>query len=121
MRKKTPLHTLRRAPLTGRPHPPTHPLIPETRPFLSPLLIKEKTRKPDWLKRSVPGGDPDSAYARIKGRLRDLNLSTVCEEAKCPNVGECWGGGDGHAATATIMLMGDTCTRGELSRERERL
>ena len=39
-------------------------------------------------------------------------LPQVCEEAKCPNLGECWKGGDGHAATATIMLMGDTCTRG---------
>lgn len=36
----------------------------------------------------------------------------VCEEARCPNLGECWKGGEGHAATATIMLMGDTCTRG---------
>lgn len=41
-----------------------------------------------------------------------LTLPQVCEEAKCPNLGECWKGGDGHAATATIMLMGDTCTRG---------
>ncbi|KAK9830524.1 hypothetical protein WJX72_012228 [[Myrmecia] bisecta] len=70
---------------------------------------KEKTRKPDWLKRTVPGGDK---YTQIKGKLRELNLHTVCEEAKCPNIGECWGGGDGHTATATIMLMGDTCTRG---------
>ncbi|CAL5228974.1 g12207 [Coccomyxa viridis] len=70
---------------------------------------KEKTRKPDWLKRSVPGGDK---YVEIKSKLRELKLHTVCEEAKCPNIGECWGGGDGHTATATIMLMGDTCTRG---------
>ena len=39
-------------------------------------------------------------------------MNTVCEEAKCPNIGECWGGGDDNIATATIMLMGDTCTRG---------
>ncbi|KAK9798956.1 hypothetical protein WJX73_009150 [Symbiochloris irregularis] len=70
---------------------------------------KEKTRKPDWLKREVPGGEN---YTRIKARLRDLKLSTVCEEARCPNIGECWGGGEDHSATATIMLMGDTCTRG---------
>ena len=57
----------------------------------------------------MPGGDN---YTRIRNRLRDLKLATVCEEARCPNVGECWGGGDGHAATATVMLMGDTCTRG---------
>jgi len=57
----------------------------------------------------VPGGE---RYTEIKAKLRKLKLHTVCEEAKCPNLGECWGGGDGHTATATIMLMGDTCTRG---------
>lgn len=70
---------------------------------------KERARKPDWLKRVVPGGEK---YTAIKSKLRELNLATVCEEAKCPNIGECWGGNDGHTATATIMLMGDTCTRG---------
>ena len=70
------------------------------------------TRKPAWLKRTVPGGTEDSKYSTIKSRLKELKLSTVCEEAKCPNLGECWGGGDGHTATATIMIMGDTCTRG---------
>lgn len=50
-------------------------------------------------------------YSRIKESLRGLNLHTVCEEARCPNIGECWGGAEG-TATATIMLMGDTCTRG---------
>jgi len=44
--------------------------------------------------------------------VRELGLATVCEEAKCPNIGECWGGGEGSTATATIMIMGDTCTRG---------
>lgn len=70
---------------------------------------KEKARKPDWLKREVPGGDK---YTQIKSKLRELKLHTVCEEARCPNIGECWGGGEDHTATATIMLMGDTCTRG---------
>eukprot|EP00884_Botryococcus_braunii_P021644 jgi/Botrbrau1/8163/Bobra.357_2s0009.1 len=71
---------------------------------------KERVAKPDWLKREVlPGGEK---YSEIRGKLRELNLHTVCEEAKCPNIGTCWGGGDGHTATATIMLMGDTCTRG---------
>lgn len=71
---------------------------------------KERARKPDWLKREVlPGG---SKYTAIKSKLRELKLATVCEEAKCPNIGECWGGADGKTATATIMLMGDTCTRG---------
>lgn len=73
------------------------------------LLAQEKTRKPDWLKREVPGGEN---YTRIKAKLRELKLHTVCEEARCPNIGECWGGGEGETATATIMLMGDTCTRG---------
>ncbi|KAG2426158.1 hypothetical protein HXX76_013139 [Chlamydomonas incerta] len=69
-----------------------------------------KKRKPEWMKRNkLPGGDK---YTEIKSKLRELKLSTVCEEARCPNLGECWGGGDGHTATATIMLMGDTCTRG---------
>ncbi|HTD80586.1 MAG TPA: lipoyl synthase [Thermoplasmata archaeon] len=61
-------------------------------------------RKPDWLRVRPPAGE---AYGHLKGLLRSLDLHTVCEEAHCPNVGECWGGG-----TATIMLMGDTCTRG---------
>lgn len=73
------------------------------------LMLQEKKRKPDWMKREVPKGEK---FAEIRGKLRELNLHTVCEEAKCPNIGECWGGGDGHTATATIMLMGDTCTRG---------
>lgn len=61
-------------------------------------------RKPEWLKIRAPGGDN---YAVLKSRARNLKLATVCEEAQCPNIGECWGGG-----TATFMLMGDTCTRG---------
>ena len=61
-------------------------------------------RKPDWLKVRPPSGEQ---YAHLKGVLRSLDLHTVCEEAHCPNVWECWGGG-----TATIMLMGDVCTRG---------
>jgi lipoyl synthase len=71
---------------------------------------KEQKRKPDWMKRpNIPAGEK---YTQIKQKLRTLKLATVCEEARCPNIGECWGGGDGHTATATIMLMGDTCTRG---------
>lgn len=48
----------------------------------------------------------------MKGDVKELGLSTVCEEARCPNIGECWGGKDKSKATATIMLLGDTCTRG---------
>ena len=61
-------------------------------------------KKPPWLKVPFPGGE---RYSWIKKRAANLNLSTVCEEANCPNIGECWNGG-----TATFMLMGDTCTRG---------
>lgn len=60
--------------------------------------------KPPWLKVRMPGSP---RYHEIKGRARELKLATVCEEARCPNIGECWGGG-----TATFMVMGDTCTRG---------
>ena len=56
----------------------------------------------------IPTG---ASYNNVKQGLRKSKLATVCEEARCPNVGECWGGGPG-TATATIMLMGDTCTRG---------
>lgn len=73
------------------------------------VILQEKVRKPDWLKRELPGG---GKFTQIKNDLRKLKLSTVCEEARCPNIGECWGGNEGHTATATIMLMGDTCTRG---------
>ncbi|KAL6309979.1 mitochondrial Lipoyl synthase [Sparassis latifolia] len=73
-------------------------------------------RLPSYLKTSIPKG---ASFAKIKSDLRGLNLHTVCEEARCPNIGDCWGGKEGvtpeegrSAATATIMLMGDTCTRG---------
>lgn len=68
------------------------------------LATKPLTPKPEWLKIRPPGGEN---YLKIKELLKGLKLHTVCEEARCPNVAECWGGG-----TATIMLMGDTCTRG---------
>jgi lipoyl synthase len=61
------------------------------------------TGKPDWLKVRLPKGE---AYERIKGLVKELKLATVCEEARCPNIAECWGGG-----TATVMLMGEVCTR----------
>ena len=61
-------------------------------------------RKPEWLRVRPPSGEN---YRHLKTLFRSLDLHTVCEEAHCPNVWECWGGG-----TATIMLMADTCTRG---------
>jgi lipoyl synthase len=65
--------------------------------------LDEDRRLPDWFKVKFPGGEN---YSRIKNQMRSLNLNTVCEEAACPNIGECWGRG-----TATFMILGDTCTR----------
>ncbi|EMD41746.1 hypothetical protein CERSUDRAFT_110322 [Gelatoporia subvermispora B] len=85
--------------------------VPEKVVFGNPQM-----RLPSFLKTSIPGGN---SYKKIKKDLRGLGLHTVCEEARCPNIGDCWGGKEGatleegrRAATATIMLMGDTCTRG---------
>ncbi len=72
-----------------------------------PIVPSEHPRgppKPSWLKIRPPGGEH---YRNLKAQARRLKLATVCEEAQCPNLAECWGGG-----TATFMLMGDTCTRG---------
>ncbi len=60
--------------------------------------------KPSWLKVRAPTGEN---YSRIKDMLGELKLATVCQSARCPNIGECWAGG-----TATFMIMGDVCTRG---------
>ena len=70
----------------------------KTRPEALP-----KQPKPEWLKVRAPGSDN---YRRLKGLMRDLGLHTVCEEANCPNIGECWNHG-----TATFMILGGTCTR----------
>jgi lipoic acid synthetase len=59
--------------------------------------------KPEWLKVRAPGSP---SYLRLKGLMRELKLHTVCEEAQCPNIGECW-----HHGTATFMILGDVCTR----------
>lgn len=66
--------------------------------------LPREARKPAWLKVPLPGGE---RYRKVRDTLSGLALHTVCQEASCPNVGECWGGG-----TATVMLMGDVCTRG---------
>ncbi|KAI5955190.1 hypothetical protein KGF54_001751 [Candida jiufengensis] len=76
-----------------------------------PLELARKdpnAKLPSWLKVPIPKG---KSYHNVKKDVRELKLSTVCEEAKCPNIGECWGGKKSEA-TATIMLLGDTCTRG---------
>ncbi|HEX9924099.1 MAG TPA: lipoyl synthase [Anaerolineae bacterium] len=67
------------------------------------LDTERPTRKPEWLRVRLPSGQN---YNRVKGLMRQHGLHTVCEEAMCPNLAECWGKG-----TATFLLMGDTCTR----------
>ncbi|KAK6122469.1 hypothetical protein DH2020_043791 [Rehmannia glutinosa] len=66
-------------------------------------------KKPGWLRQKAPQGEK---YEEVKESLSRLKLNTVCEEAQCPNIGECWNGGGDGIATATIMVLGDTCTRG---------
>ncbi len=67
------------------------------------LFVRPRAPKPDWLKVRAPGS-PN--YVRLKSLMRDQGLHTVCEEAHCPNIGECW-----HHGTATFMILGDVCTR----------
>ncbi len=64
-------------------------------------------RKPDWLRVRFPNGEGQERFRDLKEQLRGLDLNTVCEEARCPNIFECWAAG-----TATIMILGETCTRG---------
>lgn len=64
-------------------------------------------RKPDWLRVRLPTGAQQEEFQRLKSRFRGRSLHTVCEEARCPNIFECWGQG-----TATVMILGETCTRG---------
>jgi lipoic acid synthetase len=66
-------------------------------------FIKPREPKPAWLKVRAPGSEN---YLRLKGIMRELRLNTVCEDAHCPNIGECW-----HHGTATFMILGDICTR----------
>jgi lipoyl synthase len=73
----------------------THQVLPDLPPGIG--------RKPPWLKMKMPGG-PE--YARLLALVKQRNLHTVCQSAKCPNMGECWAAG-----TATLMILGDVCTR----------
>ncbi len=68
------------------------------------IAPREPLAKPDWIRVRIPG--PDSRFGEIKAILREQKLHTVCEEASCPNIGECFGRG-----TATFMILGDVCTR----------
>jgi lipoic acid synthetase len=75
-----------------------------TLPVIQPDALREpQARKPAWLKVRAPGG-PN--YIRLQALMRERNLHTVCEEARCPNIGECW-----EERTATFMILGDVCTR----------
>lgn len=67
------------------------------------LDTKQVSKRPEWLKVRAPGGE---SYSQLKIMMSSKKLHTVCEEAHCPNIGECW-----HRGTATFMILGDTCTR----------
>ncbi|KAG0556488.1 hypothetical protein KC19_11G057400 [Ceratodon purpureus] len=97
----------------------TSPSVDENKPArtnLGPYTGRDPSvKKPAWLRQRAPQGEK---LAKLKESISSLKLNTVCEEAQCPNIGECWNGGGGAGgegdgiATATIMLLGDTCTRG---------
>ncbi len=93
-----------RSPLPVLRDPPREEAAREALAAIRAAGLPVNARKPGWLRVGVPGGE---RYGRVRDTLRGLSLHTVCAEAHCPNVAECWGGG-----TATVMLMGDTCTRG---------
>src|SRR5690349_20752097 len=70
---------------------------------MPPAVAAPASRKPPWLKMKMPGGP---RYAALKELVESHRLHTVCQSAKCPNLGECW-----NAGTATLMILGDVCTR----------
>ncbi|RID73116.1 hypothetical protein BRARA_B00286 [Brassica rapa] len=79
-------------------------------PKMGPFTGRDpNVKKPEWLRQKAPQGE---RFQEVKESLTRLKLNTVCEEAQCPNIGECWNGGGDGIATATIMVLGDTCTRG---------
>ncbi len=90
---------LRPVPVTGPPSTSAG----DARPLHQRLLPDGVDRRPPWLTVKVPMGE---GYTQLKGIMRGLELNTVCEEARCPNIAECWGHG-----TATFMILGDVCTR----------
>lgn len=74
-------------------------------PVIAPIPKRgAQAKRPDWLRVKVR---PNPAYNNLKTMLGGLNLNTVCEEARCPNIWECWG----EHRTATFMILGDICTR----------
>jgi lipoic acid synthetase len=95
MARELPIFT---PPGTGAHHAPVAPDTIAMGGSVTPMR-----RHPDWIRAKMPSGEN---YHDLKGLLRGLGLNTVCEEASCPNIGECW-----DQRTATIMILGDTCTR----------
>ena len=103
---------------------PTHDFVSDAQQSKPDSSFKNVTIKrgvnplPSWLKLRIPKGAAQFPnYVKIRNQLKAKNLATVCQEAKCPNIGECWGGvqakdGKAYGATATIMMMGKECTRG---------
>jgi lipoic acid synthetase len=78
--------------------------LEEEMPVDAPVqFIGPREPKPEWLKVRAPGSQN---FVRLKGIMQELKLNTVCEDAHCPNIGECW-----HHGTATFMILGDVCTR----------
>ncbi|MCH8273047.1 MAG: lipoyl synthase, partial [Candidatus Marinimicrobia bacterium] len=70
---------------------------------LPDLITHKRTPRPEWLKVRLPSGE---GYTKTKNIVKEFKLNTVCEDARCPNMAECWGNG-----TATFMILGDICTR----------
>ena len=95
-----------RAPVPVAPPAPAPATGGEEALKVPTILAPMPESRPGWFRAKAPGGE-GSRYMELRQSLSDLKLNTVCDEASCPNVGECWEGG-----TATIMLLGDTCTRG---------
>jgi len=97
---------VRRGLATGRTHRYLHRMSeadPAIRPEPVPSRVEGRQRKPDWIRVKAPMG---TAFAETRALMRRLNLATVCEEAACPNIGECW-----TKKHATVMILGDVCTR----------
>ena len=92
-------------PIRPRPYDPTAKQKAQAKTRIPIKVIPiEKLKKPEWIR--VKAATGSSRFNEIKTILREHNLHTVCEEASCPNIGECFGKG-----TATFMIMGDKCTR----------
>lgn len=108
-----------RAPFSATSRPQTRPPLPDDGKTLADFMPSRgeavqssappAVRKPPWLKMYNPNKTAEGGerYKHVRATVKDSGLATVCQEARCPNIGECWSGG-----TATVMIMGDTCTRG---------